>query len=260
MTDLSALGLQKQHVDEWEQYFRSGRVFAARLDADGARRRMRANTVVLAVCAVVGVAALATLILMAVTDLGRIATYVLLGILVIAAAGVALKFVFARRRLRAGLSGASEYLVISTQGVRLADALELPWTSVTGGVGVDARNAPVAGVQRFAARVSRASGVAEAEMTLGLSATRATRDGAPAHLHGLFEVIADHGGIRVPVDTMVPADQVKASLAAMTVAGRMAGVDIDLPADRSAIVKRAMEVLGPQKPRPDAAEPKETGA
>lgn len=243
MSDLSEFGVQSSQLDEWEGFFHDGGVYGAQLDADGVRRRHRTNTIVLVVCGIVSAVALVALLVLAVLDFGRTLTYILLGLLAIGAAAVVVKFFLSRRRLRVGLAGASDFLVVSIDGIRVADALDLPWSAITGGAGIDGRG--TAG-KRLAMRVSRAAGIAEAEMTLGLRDTRALRDAAPEHVRGLFEVMGEYGGIRLPLDTMLSPDMVRPSLVALAVAGRMAGVQVDLPVDKGVAFRRVVEVLNPE--------------
>ena len=243
MSDLSAFGVQRAQLDEWETFFRGGGVYGAQLDTDRVRRRHRANTAVLVVASAVVLLALVGLPVLAVLDLGRVLTYVLVAALAIGALVILVKFYLSRRRLRAGIGGASDFLVVSLEGIRVADALELPWSVVSGGAGIDGRGTTG---NRLAMRVSRAAGIAEAEMTLGLRGTRALRDAAPQHLRGLFEVMGEYGGIRLPLDTMVTPDLVRPSLVALAVAGRLAGVQVDLPVEQRAAFMRVVEVLNPE--------------
>lgn len=249
--DLMGFGIDRRGLDEWVEFFRAGEECSFPLDVEGARRRHRNNTAVLVVSGGVAVAAVVGVLVLAVLDLGRVLTYVLLVLLTIGAAALFVKFFLSRRRVRAGLAGASEFLRISLQGIRVAEVLDLPWTVISGGVGTDGRGTTG---NRLAMRVSRASGIAETEMTLGLRGTRALRDGAPQHLRHLFEVIWKYGGIRLPLDTMLAHDDVRPALMAMAVAGRMAGVQVDLPREPAVAFKRVVSVLNPELGARDAGE------
>lgn len=241
MSDLSPLGLNRTHEEEWRQFFHTGRVYSAPTDRAGVQRRMRVNTAVLVVTAGVVVVALAGVVLALLTDFGRALTYILLALLAVAAGFVFVKFWLTRRRLRAGVAAGDDYLVISADGIRFAGHVDLPWTAVIGGVGYDGRG--TSGT-RAAMRISRAAGVAESEFVLGVRGVRALRDAAPAGLRGVFEVIAHHGGIRIPLDTMVAPEHVKASLAAVCISGHLAGVRADVVTDQSAIFQGTFAALG----------------
>jgi hypothetical protein len=241
MSDLSPLGLTRTHEEEWRQFFQTGRVYAAPTDRARVQKRMRINTVVLSVAAAVVILALAGVGVAFVADFGRAVTYVLLVLLAIAAGFVFVKFWLTRRRLTAGVASGEDYLVVSAEGIRLAGHIDLPWSAVIGGVGYDGRES---GGKRAAMRISRAAGVPEAEFVLGVRGVRALRDAAPAALRGVFEVIAHHGGIRIPLDTMVGPENVRASLAAISIAAHLAGVRADVVSDQSAIFQGTFAALG----------------
>ena len=245
MSDLSPIGLSRTHEEEWREFFRTGRVFTAPVDRERLQHRMNVNTTVLAVTGVIVALVAVGAVVAAITDFGRIATYILLILLIVAAGFVFLKFWFTRRRLRAGLASADDYLVVSAEGIRFAGHVDLPWTIVFGGIGTDLRG--LSG-NRPAARISRAAGVAEAEFVLGVHGIRAIRDTAPKDLHGVFEVMAHHGGIRIPLDNVVAPEFVRSSLAAISISGHLAGVRADVSTERDVVFKATMAVLGePEK-------------
>lgn len=251
--ELSPLGLSATQADEWRDFFASGRVYAAPLDRTAVRRRMRVNAVVLGVAWLVLFAALAGLFSVLFLHFGGPVTVLLLALLVIAAGVLLIRFALLRRRLRGGRVSADDYLVVSADGIRLAGHVELPWSAVIGGVGFDDRAAAVPLLRGPAAAIERASGRVQSEFVLGVRGVRALRDAAPRDLHGIFEVIADHGGIRIPIDTMVAAENVRASLAAICIAGLQAGIDIEVTGDRSTIYTRTVALLGAEKAAPPTA-------
>lgn len=248
MTDLSALGLSPVHEDEWREFFRSGRVFSAPVDRARLQRRTNVNTTVLAVTgSAVGVAVVGA-VAATIADFGRAATYILLVLLIVAAGFVFVKFWFARRRLRAGLTSTDDYLVVSSEGICFAGHVDLPWPVVFGGIGIDGRDASGPGSGRAAMRISRAAGVPESEFVLGVRGVRAIRDAAPQGLRGVFEIIGDHGGIRIPLDTVLAPEDVRASLAAICVSAHLAGVRAGVSNDQSAVFRATTAVLGePEK-------------
>ncbi|MFK4761025.1 hypothetical protein ACI3KS_08845 [Microbacterium sp. ZW T5_45] len=164
----------------------------------------------------------------------------MLALLVLASGFVFVKFWLNRRRLRAGEGSAAQFLVVTRGGLRIADAVEVPWASVFGGVGCDLRSSG----GRVAARISRAAGVPEAEFVLGVRGVRELRDAAPSGVRGLFEVIGSHGGIRLPLDTLLAPDQVRPALAAVAVAGRLAGARMVLSNDTGTVFRATTAVLG----------------
>lgn len=252
--ELSALGLTETHEREWRDYFAGGRMFAVRLDRAAARRRLRANTVVLVVAALVLLAASTTFVAVLVGQLGGPVTVLLLALLALAAGVLLVRFALLRRRLGIGRASGDDYLVVSAEGLRVAEHVDLPWTSIIGGVGYDDRGGAVPFLRAPAAAVERAAGRMQSEYTIGVRGVRALRDAAPREMHGIFEVIADHGGIRLPLDTMVAPENVRAALAAICIAGRGAGVDIEVTADRSTIFRRTVALLGPETTAPPRAE------
>lgn len=253
MHELSALGFTETHEREWRDYFAGGRVFAVRLDRAAARRRLRANSVVLAVATLVLLAAVVTFVAVLVGQLGGPVTVLLLALLALAAAVLLVRFALLRRRLRIARASGDDYLVVSAEGLRIAEHVDLPWSAIIGAVGYDDRGGSVPFLRAPAAAVERAAGRMQAEYTLGIRGVRALRDAAPRDLHGIFEVIADHGGMRLPLDTMVAPEDVRAALAAICIAGRGAGVDVEVTADRSTIFRRTVALLGAETTAPPSA-------
>lgn len=250
MHELSALGLTSTQEDEWRDFFGSGRVFAAPLDRAAVRRRLRVNAVVIGVAAVVLLSTVVTFFAVLLLHIGGPVTVLLLALLAIAATVLLVRFGLLRRRLRAGRASTDDFLVVSAEGIRLAGHVDLPWSAVIGGVGFDDRGAVVPLLRGPAAAIERSAGRVQSEFVLGVRGVRALRDAAPRDLHGIFEVIGAHGGIRVPVDTMVAAENVRAALAAICIAGVSRGVDVEVTADRSTIYARTLALLGPEKPAP----------
>lgn len=240
MNDPNPIGLDAAGEAEWGEFFRSGRVFTAPVDRGLLARRSRINTAMLVTWGAVAIVALVVLIASAVTGFGRELTYVLLGVLVAVSGFVFLKFWFNRRRLRAGRGSGDDFLVVSADRLRVAGLVELPWASVFGGIGYDTRSTG----GRLGVRVTRAAGVPEAEFVLGVRGIREIRDAAPAALRGIFEVIGAHGGIRIPLDTLLASEHVRTSLAAIYVAGRLAGARMMLSNDSKTLFSTTTAVLG----------------
>lgn len=253
MNELSALGLSPRHEDEWRDFFASGRVFAVPLDRRRVRARRRANAAVIGVGVVVLIAAVVTFVAVLLLHLGGPVTVLLLALLMLAAAILVLRFALLHRRLRIGRGAGDDYLVVSAEGLRIAGHVDLPWSAVIGGVGFDDRGATVPLLRGPAAAIERSAGRVQSEFVFGVRGVRALRDGAPHDLRALFEVIEHHGGIRLPLDTMVAPENVLASLAAICIAGRRAGVEVEVTADRSRIYTRTVALLGPEKTSPAAA-------
>lgn len=253
MYELSALGLSSAQEHEWRDFFGDGKVFAAPLDRVAIRRRMRANAVVLGVAWLVFLAALVGLFAVLFLHLGGPVTVLLMALLALAAAALLVRFTLLRRRQRAGLASTDDYLVVSAEGIRLAGHVDLPWSAVIGGVGFDDRGAAVPLLRAPAAAIERASGRVQSEFVLGVRGVRALREATRRDLHGIFEVIGAHGGIRVPIDTMVAPENVRAALAAICIAGLRGGVDVEVTADRATIYTRTVALLGPEKPAPPGA-------
>ncbi|MGN7950448.1 hypothetical protein ACTJKH_17040 [Microbacterium sp. 22215] len=250
MHELSALGLTSAQEDEWRDFFGSGRVFVAPLDRTAVRRRLRVNAVVIGVAGVVLLSTVVTFFAVLFLHIGGPVTVLLLALLTIAAIVLLVRFVLLRRRLRAGRASTDDFLVVSAEGIRLAGHVDLPWTAVIGGVGFDERGAALPLLRGPAAAIERSAGRVQSEFVLGVRGVRALRDAAPRDLHGIFEVIGAHGGIRVPVDTMVAAENVRAALAAICIAGVRSAVDVEVTSDRSTIYTRTLALLGPEKPAP----------
>lgn len=253
MSELSALGIPPSQETEWREFFSNGRVHVSPLDAKAARRRVNANLAVL--IATAGVVAASVLMIFAIMflNVGGPVTAVLFVLLALAGAVLFIRFLLTRRRLRTARVSSEDYLVVSREGLRIAGHVDVPWTCVIGGVGFDDRDGREPLLRRPAAAVERAAGVVRAEFVLGVRGVRALRDGAPRDMHGIFEVISTHGGIRIPIDTMVPPDRVRATLAAICIAARLSGVDVEVTADRSRIYSRTLALLGPEKSDPPVA-------
>ena len=228
-------------------------MYAAPLDGAAVARRLRVNAIVLVVGWIVLAAALAGLFSVLFLHFGGPVTVLLLALLVLAAGVLLVRFALLRRRLKAGRASSDDYLVVSAGGIRLAGHVDLPWSAVIGGVGFDDRGAAVPMLRGPAAAIERAAGRVQSEFVLGVRGIRALRDGAPRDLHGIFEVIGEHGGIRVPIDTMVAPENVRASLAAICIAGVRGGIDVEVTADRSTIYTRTIALLGPEKSAPPTA-------
>lgn len=253
MSELSALGIPQSQETEWREFFAAGRVYVSPLDARGARRRLRANTVVLIVNAGVVAASVVLILAVAFLQFGGPLTAVLLALLALASTVLFIRFFLTYRRLRIGRVSSDDYLVVSPEGLRIAGHIDVPWTAVIGGVGFDDRDAHEPLLRRLAVAIERAAGVVRSEFVLGVRGVRALRDAAPRDTHGIFEVISTHGGIRVPIDTMVPPERVRATLAAICISARMSGLDVEIAADRARIYTRTLALLGPEKTDPPAA-------
>lgn len=247
MYELSALGLSSTQEDEWRDFFGSGRVFVAPLDRAAVRRRLRVNAVVIGVAGVVLLSTVVTFFAVLLLHIGGPVTVLLLALLALAAIVLLVRFALLRRRLRAGRASTDDFLVVSADGIRLAGHVDLPWSAVIGGVGFDDRGAAVPLLRGPAAAIERSAGRVQAEFVLGVRGVRALRDAAPRDLHGIFEVIGADGGIRVPIDTMVASENVRAALAAICISGVSRGVDVEVTADRSTIYTRTLALLGPEK-------------
>ncbi|MFT4220232.1 MAG: hypothetical protein QM611_06915 [Microbacterium sp.] len=249
MSDLSALALDASDAAQWRAFFERGQTFAVPLDRPRARRRARVNTAVLVIAATVIAVCVAILAALALTQSGRALTFLLSALLGAAAAALLLRFWLARRRVRAAVASADEYVAVSAEGMRVAGAVQLRWAQVVGGVGFDDRAAHIPLARRPAEALSRAAGVARAELVLGVRGVRELRDAAPRPLRGAFEVIFDHGGVRIPLDTAVEPDAVRPLLAAVCVAAAMSGVEVTLTNEPTEIARRTMAVLGPPPAR-----------
>lgn len=241
MSSFSSMGLTEQQVGGWRDFFQAGDVFVATVDRTRLDRRMKINTVVMVVAGTVFALAVIGIVLGLLSDFARVATVILLSGLAIAAAALFVRFLLTRKRLRAGQASVDDYLVVSPEGIKLAGGIDLPWSAVPGGVGFDARG--VSG-NRPAMRISRAAGVAESEFVLAVNEVRALRDATPKEFHGLFEVIADQGGIRIPLDNIVAPDDVRTSIVAIAVAGQLAGRRTIVTATKEVIAKGTMAALG----------------
>lgn len=253
MYELSPLGFSPDDEAAWRDRLADGRAFAVSLDRAAVRRRLRANTAVRVVVLLVLAAAVAGGVAVMLLRVGGPLTVLLIALLALAAGILLVRFSLLHRRLRVGRASGDDFVVVSAEGIRLAGHIDLRWSAVIGGVGFDDRSAAVPLLRGPASAVERSAGRVQAEFVFGVRDVRALRDAAPRDLRGLFEVIGPHGGIRVPIDTMVAADSVRPAIAALCIAGLSAGADVEVTTDRSTIFARTVALLGPEEPAPPVA-------
>jgi len=249
MSDLREQVLDASAIEQWRAFFARGEVFAVPRETDQLRARLRANTVLLAVTGGLVVLSGMGLIVLSAIGLARAITIVLIIVFAVVVAGVFVRFALVRRRLRGAADSGAEYLRIGAAGLRFGDAVDIPWSSVVGGVGFDHRDAPVHWFHRLAARVSPRAGLEQSELCLGLRGARALRGTAPGRLGKTFTVLGDEGAVRIALDTAVSPDGVRTVLAAAHVAAAMAGVDVLLSNDPAVITQTIVDVTNGRAPR-----------
>ncbi|MGF3053100.1 hypothetical protein ACQUSY_03915 [Microbacterium sp. YY-03] len=233
----------------WRELFASGQSWVVPFDRAAALRRLRGSVVVMVGCAVVIAAWMTLTVVILTTGFVAPAYAWICGLLAVAFSFIFVRFYLTHRRMRIARASTAEYLVVSAEGLRVAGHVTVPWSVVGGGIGVDARNEVQPAYRAFAVGVEQYAGVMQAEFALSVRGVRSLRDAAPRDLRALFEVIGTHGGIRIPIDTMVPPVHVVRAMEAICVAGLMSGANVEISSDRGRVFTRVMDVLGPGRGR-----------
>ncbi len=175
------------------------------LDADRGKLRtaLRRNAVLLAVYGGSSLVVVGGIIALAVSDIGRLATYFLLGLLlVILFANLALVMTL-RRRLMRFRRAADPLLIVSAQAIVFSGIPPVPWADVLGVIYMDERAnlARGGGIGRWMKSLTYRAGGSQVAIQLGIDRPRRFRDGAEGGLVGYLSSSFDLGGISMPLDT-----------------------------------------------------------
>lgn len=211
----------------WQDHFAKGGELVLEPDRQALRRFERNNHTIQIAIVVLAALAAAGIIALADAALGRGATYFLLGVLVVVLLIVARLLHRTRARLRVALN-AERYLAVSAAGMTIADVMTVPWDSVVGLVVGDARGRPLRMYQQLTARLWRASGIAEVEVVVGLrkDVPRALLKAAGRQYAPLFELVFEHGGVRIPLDTALTERETRTAIVAIDAAASSVGCGI----------------------------------
>ena len=244
--DLTARGLPESTAEQWREHFLRGGVHIALVDHRALRERLAGNSTSIALASLASAVAVTLIIALALTGTGRLLTFALIGLFVLVSEILSVKFCLTRRRLQAAAASDGHYLEVTSAGLRFL-GIDIPWTRVTAGVGIDGRDQVRGLYTRAINALTRKAGIAEAEFTLGIRDVRALADESPQSARPMFELISDHGGIRIPLDSILIPEDVRPTMAAIVTSGTLAGVDVTVPTSASEVFTKTVAVLGAQQ-------------
>ncbi|WP_293698419.1 hypothetical protein [uncultured Agrococcus sp.] len=213
---------------DWVDFFNEGREFAVVVDKERLVKKLRGNTAVLAAIALTLAVSLGLGALLLFTDIGRVATYVLVALFIVVTVLLLFFLLGLRRKLRA--AGASDtYFRLSRRGMIVAETLEIPWELTTGVAVVDTRGQRAVGlVQKLGHKAASAAGAEQVVVCIGFNAdvTKPLRSGAHPALRRLFLTTFEFGMFRLALDPAVPAEQLTRSIYAIPAAAKSGGRDV----------------------------------
>ncbi|HIY65596.1 MAG TPA: hypothetical protein H9830_04895, partial [Candidatus Agrococcus pullicola] len=219
---------------DWVNFFNEGREFGVDIDKERLAKKLGVNTAVLIGMALTIAVILGFVALLLFTDIGRVVTYVLLGLFFVAMVFAFFHLLGLRRKLRAATTS-DTYFRLSKQGIVVAETLEIPWELTTGVAVSDARGQRAFGLmQKLAHRFALAAGAEQVLMCIGFNAdvTKQLRNAAHPLLRRQLATTFEFGMLRLALDTVVPAEELTRSIFAIPAAARAAGRDVVITDNR----------------------------
>lgn len=242
---------QADPVERWCKVFADGNTFVMAPQTEVVRRKLRGNTVALIVLTAIVAAVIALTVLVAVADIGRWVTYLLLAAFLVLLVLLFFRILKFRRALIAARSSGPEYLAITRDGVRVAGT-DVGWHDCCGGLIVDERHGAQSARQPRLAALMRAIGYSRVEVHLGAMEGKAgtLRDRATPGAKGLHHAFLGNGGVRIPLEWAVPDDRIGAVVLGIRVSAALAGVPVVASADPT-VVRETLTAIWSGR-RPDA--------
>jgi hypothetical protein len=207
---------------------------AVSVDREKLREALRRNTLYLAGYGVLLGIVAAGIVALAVTEVGRFATYALLGVLSVILLSSLGTGLWLRRRVRGFLSIREPFLAVSREGLRFAGVPLMPWSAVRGVIYSDESASPRRGrgFARWAKNLTYGAGGARIALTVGLDDPKRYHRAATGELERYLTSAVDVGGMIVHLDTALNDTElarVRAALREATEAADVGYLDTDDP-------------------------------
>jgi hypothetical protein len=181
-------------------------------DRDLLRAALRRNTAYVAVYGGLTAAIVAAIVALAGTGIGRLATYFLLGLLLVILLASLVLGMRLRRRVRGFLDAGDPLLILTREAIVFSGIPPIPWTAVLGAVYCDERAnlSRGGGMGRWMKRLTYRSGGSQVTLHVGIDRPKRFRDAATGGLARYLSAAFDIGGITLPVDTALGDPQLNA--------------------------------------------------
>ncbi len=214
-------------VEQWRDYFASGRSFAVQPDRGVTETKLRANRTGIVVASSLVALVLVGLVVLLVTDFGRLATYLLVAVLAVAVLVVVVRLWILRKRLRAYAAAGDPLVVVSAESITLSGLPPVPWTDVLGVVATDLVDeyARAGGFNGWLRRTAVRTGGSTVGVYIGVRRAAHIRAGSNGGLvHDLIVVTDDNGAIAAYLDHALPVEQARQVVTAIKVAAWLHGI------------------------------------
>lgn len=226
---------------------------ALALDADDAKLResLGRNTAYLTgyglLCAIV----VGGIVALAVTGIGRLATYFLLGLLLVILLASVVRGLRLRGRVRTFLHAPDPLFLLTPHAIVFSGIPPIPWTDVLGAVYCDERANLTAGGRyaRWAKRLVYRAGGSQVTLHVGVKGPKRFRADASGGLTRYLSASFDLGGLTLPVDAALTDAQLLALRDALRAVGD-AGIVRYLETDDPRRVARAAGAMATGRPMP----------
>ncbi|MCK6066607.1 MULTISPECIES: hypothetical protein [Microbacterium] len=187
---------------------------AVAFDADRGQLRaaLRRNTVYVAVYLALVALVGAGIVALAMSGIGRLATYFLLSIFLLVLLASVVLGLRLRRRLQTFLRAGDPLLLLSPHALVFAGIPPIPWADVLGVVYCDERAnlSSGGGIGRWMKRLTYRAGGSQVTLVVGVARPKRFREGAAGGLTRYLSSSFDLGGFTLPVDTALSDVQLRA--------------------------------------------------
>lgn len=201
---------------------------AVALDADRERlgAALRRNTGYVAAYASFTAVVVAGIVALAVTDVGRLATYFLLGLLLVILLASLVLGLRLRGRIRGFLRAADPLLLLTPEAIVFSGVPPIPWADVLGVVYCDERAnlALGGGFARWMKRLVYGSGGSQVTLHVGVNRPKRFRDASTGGLARYLSAAFDLGALTLPIDTALSDAQLSHLTGALRVLARNGSV------------------------------------
>ncbi|WP_394551825.1 hypothetical protein ACDF64_13230 [Agromyces sp. MMS24-JH15] len=214
-------------IEQWRDYLESGRSFAVQAERGVTEGELRANRTGIVVASSLAALVLAGLVVLVVADFGRLTTSLLVGLFLVLLLVIVVRLAGMRRRLRAYLSAADPFVVVSAESVTFSGIPPIAWRDVLGVLSSDltAEYEAARGLGGWLRRAAVRTGGATIPVALGIERAGAYRAGATGGLaHDLIVVTDENGQAIAYLDHALPVEQARQVVTAIKVAASLNGV------------------------------------
>lgn len=232
-------------ADPWREFIASGRTLRFDVDRAQLTATLRRNNRYLLVTGGISALVVVVMAVLAATDIGRLLTYVLLGVLLVVMLGNMGLGLIARRRVVKALAVEGTFIEVDAAGVRLAGVPALSWPQMLGVIVSDNRGTLEQGGRfaRWVRGVTYRTGGALHSVIIGLDDLRSVRTAAEGPRVATLDLaVDDHGIVVVHLDvSLAPleCDQVREALRA---AAALNDASFLFTADNGAVARATLQM------------------